>query len=254
MYRVFHNLEKLRDMLFARCTWLLGAGLIAKFFVFGLGTTVVFVPVHAKLVAILGLILAAISEFLQWLSDLWKSAAHQLHRELDFENSFGWKITDREMKDFLARYAGDIESFTGPSEKNFFASDEQPGPKRALENLLESASWSMHLSESMWWIFVTAIVLILLGCLFLLNVSVQDVSQTATQVASQGSNTSPLSPAVSVTVVKVVTSTVLFIFSYGLFKFATGYLSFRNKSRQIADTAEGLLENGPIDEVQAIKL
>jgi hypothetical protein len=212
------------------------------------------VPVHAKLVAVLGLSLVAVSEFLQWLSDLWKSAAHQLHRKLDFEDSFGWKITDREMKDFLARYAGNIESFAAASETNFFASDEQPGSKRAVENLRESAWWSMHLSETMWWTFVTAIVVILLGCLFLLNVSVQDVSQTTTQVTSHASDAPPTSPTVDATVVKVVTSTVLFIFSYGLFKFAIGYFSFRNKSRQIADTAEGFLKNGPIDKVQAIKL
>jgi hypothetical protein len=145
-----YNLELLRNALFARCKLLWGAGLITKFFVFALGTIVVFVSVHAKIVALMGLILAAISEFLQWLSDRWKSAANQLHRKLDFENSFGWKITDREIMDFLARYAGDIERFCGSSKENFFASNEPPGSRRALENLRESAWWSMHLSESMW--------------------------------------------------------------------------------------------------------
>jgi hypothetical protein len=210
---------------------------------------------HAKSVALLGLILAALSEFLQWFSDRWKGAAQQLHRKLDFENSFGWQITDREMKDFLARYAGDIDSFSVPSKGNFFASGEQPGPRRAVENLRESAWWSMHLSETMWWIFITAIILIFFGCIFLLNISVQNFSEATTTTASQVGRSSGAQPAgVSASVVKVVTSTVLFIFSYGLFKFATGYFSFSHKSRQIADKAEGVLGNGAIDEVQAIKL
>lgn len=250
-----YNLELLRNSLFARCKALWGTGLVVKFLVFALGTVVVFVPVHAKAVALLGLILAGLSEFLQWLSDRWKGAAQQLHRKLDFENSFGWQITDREMKDFLARYAGDIDSFSGPSKGNFFASGEQPGSRRAVENLRESAWWSMHLSESMWWIFITAIILIFLGCIFLLNISVQDFSQVTTTAAPQVARGSGAqSTGVTASVVKVVTSAVLFIFSYGLFKFATGYFSFSHKSRQITDKADGLLGNGAIDEVQAIKL
>ncbi len=250
-----YNLELLRNALYARCKALWGAGLIAKFLVFALGTFVVFVPVNPTLVALLGLLLAVASEFLQWLSDRRKSAAHQLHRKLDFENSFGWKITDREMKDFLARYAGDIESLCGPSKGTFFASDKQPGPMRALENLRESAWWSMHLSETMGWVFLTAILLVVFGCIFLLNVSVQDFSQATTPGVLQGaSNTSLSAPAVSASVVKVVTSGVLFVFWYGLFRFATGYFSFAGKSRQIVDQAEGLLEHAPTDEVQAIKL
>lgn len=250
-----YNLELLRNALYARCKALWGAGLIAKFLVFALGTFVVFVPANPTLVAVLGLLLALASEFLQWLSDRRKSAAHQLHRKLDFENSFGWKITDREMKDFLARYAGDIESLCGPSKGTFFASEEEPGPRKALENLRESAWWSMHLSETMGWFFLTAILLVVLGCIFLLNVSVQDFSQATTPSVLQGTSNASLSaPAVSASVVKVVTSGILFVFWYGLFRFATGYFSFAGKSRQIVDQAEGLLERAPTDDMQAIKL
>ncbi len=258
-----YNLELLRNALFARCKALWGAGLVAKFLVFALGTVVVFVPVHAKPVAIFGLVLAAGSEFLQWLSDRWKSAAQQLHRKLDLENSFGWEIGEREVKDFLARYAGDVEAFSSPSAGNYFASAEQPGARRAVENLRESAWWSMHLAETMWWVSITMIGLIFVACIFLLNVSVQEVSQASahaiTTAQNQGpqspaSPSAPLPPAVSASVVKVVTSAMLFIFSYGLFKFATGYFSFSSKSRQVADKAEMVLSNGAVDEVQAIKL
>jgi hypothetical protein len=250
-----YNLELLRDALFARCKSLWAAGLIAKLLVFALGTVVVFVPMDARIVVILGLTFAAVSEFLQWLSDRWKSTAHQLHRKLDFENSFDWKITEREERDFLARYVGDIEALSIPSPGNYFASNEKPSARRALENLRESAWWSTQLSESMGWIFVAAIVLISLGCLFLLNVSVRDVSQATSPAAPHGTNDTAISSAaVSASIVKVVTSTFLFIFSYGLFKFAAGYFSFGNKSRQIVDRAEGLLEHASTDEVQAIKL
>jgi hypothetical protein len=163
----------------------------------------------------------------------------------------------------LARYAGNIEAFSEPSAGNYFASTEPPGARRAVENLRESAWWSMHLSETMWWIFITLIVLVFVGCIFLLNLSVQDVSQASHHAITTAQNQGPqptatpaesVSPAVSASVVKVVTSAVLFIFSYGLFKFATGYFSFSAKSRQVADKAEVILNNGAIDEVQAIKL
>jgi hypothetical protein len=233
-----------------------GAGLGIKLIVFILGIVVVIAPIDGRIIAVIGLILAATSELLIWQSDRWKGAAQGLHRKLDFENSFRWFISESELMDYLARYPGDTDDLVGKSTGSYFASDELPGPKRAVENLRESAWWSMHLAESMFWRSVAVIVGIVVACVLLLNASVGNLaksqaSPSATVTTQQSAETSQ---GVSTQTVKIVTASILFIFSYGLLKFATGYHSFCVKSKQIKDSAEVLINAGQISEVQAVKL
>lgn len=252
-----HNPELIRNALFARCKRFWGAGLTVKFLVFILGVVVVVAPIDGKVIAVIGLVLALVSECLMWHSDRWKGAVHGLHRKLDFENSFGWFISDSELMDYLARYPGDTDKLVGESTGSYFASDEPAGPKRAVENLRESAWWSMHLAESMFWQSVVVIVGIFVGCLMLLNASVGSLAQPQTTTSTSQAATQQSIEAkqgVSAQTVKIVTSAILSIFSYGLLKFATGYYSFSAKSKQVKDSAELLIKSAHIDEIQAIKL
>lgn len=192
-----------------------------------------------------------------WLSERWKGAASELHRKLDLENSFGWNISDQEMKNFLARYAGDIVNFAGKEKGNYFASNHPPGPLRAVENLEESAWWSMHLSETMGWISTGVIVLTIIGCIFLLNISLHDVSEATKQVGSAlvaNTSSDENSKAVSAGIVKAVTSIMLFVFSYGLFKLACGYFLFSKKAEQLAEKAESIQKGGTPDQIEVIKM
>lgn len=252
-----HNPELIRNGLFARCKLYWGAGLTVKFLVFILGIVVVVAPMDGKIIAISGLMLAVASEYLMWQSDRWKGVAHGLHRKLDWENSFGWFISESELMDYLARYPGNMDELVGKSTGSYFASNESPGPKRAVENLRESAWWSMHLSESMFWRSVVVIIVIVVGCVTLLNVSVGNLDEP--QATASATPTATHQPAetkqgVSAQTVRIVTSAILFIFSYGLFKFATGYYSFSAKAKQVRDSAVLLLKAGQTDEIQAIKL
>lgn len=252
-----HNPELIRNGLFARCKFYWGAALIVKLLVFILAVTVVVAPIDGKIIAIIGLILAVASECLIWQSDRWKSAAHGLHRKLDFENSFGWFISESELMDYLARYPGDTDELVGKTTGSYFASGESPGPKRAMENLRESAWWSMHLSESMFWRTVMVIFGIVVACILLLNISVTNFNQPQSATSTASSVTqhpTEIQSGASAQIVKIVTSAILFIFSYGLLKFATGYYSFSTKSKQVKGSAEILIQSGNIDQIQVIKL
>jgi len=252
-----HNVELIRNGLFARCKFYWGAGLSVKLIVFILGVVIVVAPIDGKLIALIGLVLAVASECLMWQSDRWKGAAQGLHRKLDFENSFGWFVSESELMDYLARYPGDTNELVGKSTGSYFASKETPGSKRAIENLRESAWWSMHLAESMFWRTVAVIVGIVVGCVMLLNASVTNLAQPQPANTTIPSVTQPpaeTKSGASAQTVKIVTSAILFIFSYGLLKFATGYHSFSTKSKQVKDSAELLMKSGNIDEIQAIKI
>jgi hypothetical protein len=247
-----HKPERLRDALFRRTKMLWAGGLILKFCVFLLGASVVLQPVWGKTTAVAAFLLAMLSEALMWNSDRWKSAAQSLHRKLDLENSFGWKLSNAELADALARYPGNLEALVENPKGIYFASTEPPGAKRALQNVQESAWWSEHLSEAMGWFFGVLIAVIIVGCVVLLNLSIESV--TPALQASPAAGSQPTVDVVSASIVKIVTSLVLFVLSYGLLRYAAGYFVFSHKSKEIKEKAEGLLQNDVADQVQAIKL
>lgn len=251
-----HNPELIRNALFARCKMYWGAALGVKFLVFALGIVVVVAPIDGKFIAVAGLVLAVVSELLVWQSDKWKGAAHGLHRKLDLENAFGWYISESELLDYLARYPGNINALIGKTTGSYFASGETPGPKRATENMRESSWWSMHLAESMFRYSLIAMIAIGIGCLILLNVSVENLAQSRITPTTISSNPKPAesTSGVGAPTIKIVTSAILFIFSYGLLKFATGYYAFSSKSKQIKESAERLLQSDKLDQIQVIKL
>ena len=252
-----HNPELIRNGLFARCKFYWGAGLATKLVVFILGVVVVVAPIDGKIVALTGIVLALASEGLMWQADRWKGAAHGLHRKLDFQNSFGWLISESELMDYLARYPGNMDELIGQSTGSYFASNEPPSARRAVENVRESAWWSMHLAESMFWQSVVVIIGVVVGCLLLLNVSVGSLASSQTTISTTQIATpqpTETKQGVNAQTVKIVTAAILFIFSFGLFKFSTGYYSFSAKSKQVKDSAELLIKSDLIEEVQAIKI
>jgi hypothetical protein len=248
-----HKPERLRDALFRRTKTLWAAGLIAKFCVFFLAAIVVLQPAWGKTTAVAAFLLAITSEALMWNSDRWKSAAQSLHRKLDLENSFGWKISNAELADALARYPGNLEALVENPKGMYFASTEPAGAKRALENVQESAWWSEHLAEVMGWLFGLLIAAIVVGCVVLLNVSIESVTP-ALEAAPAAQHPEATVDVVSGSVVKIVTSLVLFVLSYGLLRYAASYFAFSHKAKEIKEKAEAFLKNDLADEIQAIKL
>jgi hypothetical protein len=245
--------ELLRDALFRRTKRFWAAALVAKFCVFALGAAIVLQPAWGKTTALGAFLLAALAEASMWNSDRWKSAAQRLHRSLDFEDSLGWKISNTELADALARYSGNLKALVSNPKGTYFASTEPPGAKRAIENVQESSWWSEHLSETMGWLFAGLIVLIIIGCIVLLNVSIDTITPAVAAAAEAGGSRSAVE-VVSASVVKVVTSLVLFILTYGLLRYSTGYFSFSLKAKSVKERAEALLENNALSEIHAIKL
>jgi hypothetical protein len=243
-----HNPELLRDALFKRCKGYWAAGLSVNLLVFVLGTFVIFGPDCAKWVALAALFLKVVAEGLLWYSDHWKGLAQALHRKLDLENALGWTITKSELADLLARFTGKLDSLAGMRKGSYFASSEPPGTKRAIQNVRESSWWSMHLAQSMGWVFSLLIVCLLVGCILLLNASVQTLPQENVSAAVVPKS------VVAAAVVKIVTSAIMLVFSLGLLRLACGYFGYASKSRQVREKAESMLENGAGDEIQAVKL
>ncbi len=108
----------------------------------------------------------------------------------------------------------------------------------------------MNLAEVMGWFFVVLITAIVVGCVLLLNVSIESVLPAAVDLGATPKSVE----VVSAGVVKIVTSSLLFILSYGLLRFAVGYFRFSAKAESVKEKAESLLASGNSDQIQAIKL
>ena len=141
--------------------------------------------------------------------------------------------------DPIARCSGSVKKRVKRevTEEPYFASKEEPGPKRAVENVLESAWWSKHLSESMFWTCSVIIGCAIAGSVVALVASVLAVTDHDTL----GS------------VARIVTSVLLLGLSCGLVRLAVGYYGFGQKAAQIEVQAESLLAKKVVL-IDAVKL
>jgi hypothetical protein len=235
-----HKPRLLRSKLFATCKFWLALSLIAKIFGFFVGVLSVWFSVLPDTTPYIVAISIAFSEFAMWWSDCVRDIAESLHRKLDYENAFGWAITNAEMSDLLARVRCDLGELKNDQQtgSDYFASAHEPSSLRAAENLQESSWWSKHLAGSMWIICLILMVLLVASSIVLLIVSINMVKDFA--VLSNVGN--------------VVTSVILLIFSLGLLPFTVKYFSFARVAEKAEESAKLLAESGNVDQVSILKL
>lgn len=218
----------------------LGAAFISKLLVFVLGIGAVLsaqIPIYAPFLVFLLQILA---EFFSWRSDVNKGKGESLLRKLDAWESFGWAISQAEISDLLARCPSSLDKlvFSKALEEPYFSSKEGVGAKKALENITESAWWSKHLAGSMRQYYLAVTCILTLFSIVILIFSIQTIKDVDT-IASLG---------------KIVTSTLMLIFSLGLLRAVLGYHNFNNNAERIEQKAESLLASSAFEELDAIKV
>jgi hypothetical protein len=122
--------------------------------------------------------------------------------------------------------------------EEYFASEEPPSTRRALENLQESAWWSKHLSERMRSYYLAGTCLLVVIAVLVLLVSIQTIDDNQT-LSSLG---------------RIVTSVLTLVFSLNLFRSVLGYHNFSVKAGQIEKSTENLLASQGVQESEVIKL
>lgn len=177
--------------------------------------------------------LALLSEAFSYRSDSVRGQAQALRRKLDLKDGLGWELSNAELSDLIVRCPASVKEKTriGSSGGAYFASEELPGPRRAMENVSESAWWSKHLSEKMFMLCLMALVVSTVGVVFALVVAIQAASGPA-----------PLDMLSNVA--RVATAILMFLISLGVFKLATGYFGLSKKAARVEESAERLLKSG----------
>ena len=161
------------------------------------------------------------------------------HR-LDMYDGFGWKITPGETADVLAGISARRQrSFLAREvARDYFDSKETEGPRRALQNLKESAWWSKQLARQMGRISLVATSLAVLGTIFVLLIAVQTI-QDLTLLS---------------TISRFVIASLLAFLSVGVARLTWNYYNFGVKAETYENRAKSLLDSGELSEIEAVKL
>ncbi len=214
------------------------AAVSAKLAMFGWGAWVVFQATPPIYLPQALLVLAILSELLQLRSDAVKSQAEALLRTLDLCRSFGHPISEADRRDIVVNIPRYLrKQFVGKdASDSYFTSTETEGPRKAIENLRESAWYTKRQSGTMA-ILYTA----LITGLFVLSVAALVVALYEIR-----------NPQLIDQVVKLVTSWLLLIVSLSMLKSAFSYFKMYQRCQKTVISCEYLLRND-VSEADALK-
>lgn len=234
-----YDLRKLSEIYFSLAKRWWGASLLCKAGAIIIGILFVMLSILPKEGPLIILVVGIASEVLVWQSDKMKSTAESLLRKLDFRDSFGWKISNDEMSDTLARTSDSIliKAMVRDKAAEYFESKDEMGIIRALKNVQESAWWSKHLAQCMKDYVLTATILAIVFSVSLFLFSLYTVNRLDTLQA----------------IGRVVTAIFTFILSLGLIRMLLGYQNFSQKAQSAEKLASILLKDG-CTETEAVKL
>jgi hypothetical protein len=235
-----YDLHLLSENLFDYAKRLAFYGLTLRLLTFLVGAVIVIVAIDFPPLPFVIALLSLLAEIFQWRSDVIKGLSEGILRNLEFQDSFGWKISNSMISDILATVPSSVKSASKnkQTEKTYFASKQENQLMMALENLQESAWWSKHLANRMGQIYLAISVVVVFLSFVVLLISVETI-QSFVVLQSIG---------------RVVTSTVMLIFSLRFVRLTADYYSFSRRSHQIEEKAEQLAAALKPGEMQVVRL
>jgi hypothetical protein len=214
------------------------AAIIVKLVIFGLGAWTIFLTTPSPYLPEFLLVLAILSEILQLRSDGVKSQAESLLRTLDICKSFGREISEADKRDIVANVPRTFRKrFTGNQAPDlYFASAQAEGPKKAIENLIESAWYTRHQASTMTVVYLLLIAGLLTLSIGALLVALREIGN----------------PQLRDQVIRVVTAWLLLIVSLSMLKSAWSYFKMYQRCQKTELVCAHLLLT-PATEADALK-
>jgi hypothetical protein len=176
--------------------------------------------------------LALLTFYLHGMADRWKEQADGMLRLLDVVDGLGTRIPPRSRADILAEISDGVIWLAGlrPAPNEYFASLTPGSPRRLVENMRESAWWTMRIGRSaeamqkLWvWLF---------GLLGVCVLVVEALRPGGTQQGLSGFLTTP----------SFVIAVLLFLFTSGPYRRIGEYRAFHEAAKDIDARAERMLD------------
>lgn len=212
---------------FARAKKWLGFLLGLQCFIFVTGVAAIFIPAATLSYPYIAFSIAALNTWVSQRVAQLKGAADDCKRKHELYDGFGVAPSGKWLANFRLANPGALKT----AEENLlrkgitYASSELPGPRRILENVVESSWFSHHLARwcataLAWGIFITGIFLV--AVLFYLTSSTE---QAESRDAAA----------------RAIAATFLFVISLGMIRALLSYQGFSRKADKCDDDATDLL-------------
>lgn len=149
-----------------------------KLFAFSLGAWAVFLGDPPRYLPQIVLGMALVAELMQLRSDALKGKAERLLRKLDICRSFGNELTPADLREVIYDVPKRVrQRFQQETvEESYFASTADAGPRRAVENLVESAWYTGKLATMMARLYTGLIVVLASTAIAALIVSARELT------------------------------------------------------------------------------
>lgn len=231
-------LKRLVITAFDKAKWWSMTTIAIQASIFLVGLVAIFVPKITTSYPWVGLPLAVVGAWVATKGSGYKSVAEQLKRQQELSDGFGRKLSAAQLSDIKHQLGNDL-----PEDKHLvlkqgvtYASASEKGPKRVLENLIESAWFSKHLSAVCVKILTTVTVLALISSISALFWSLENISATTDAIGAS----------------RFIASTLIFALSVGLVRSLRGYQSFHDKCVTIESQAQNQMASD--DNFEALRI
>ena len=174
-----------------------------------------------------------------WRSEALRHRAESLLRHTELQDGFGISVDDKTLADSLSRAIpiATAAVIRGQEQGMFYASSENTGARRVLDNLRESTWWTEQLALKMAWI--SGICAALVGIVALWSLLV-----AASLIRS----------ATPIVVSNVVTAVIALVFAGNLIRLPSDYASLAADAREANTKAADHIRAGRLDEGNALLL
>lgn len=233
-------LKRLLNKLYDTTKFWAGLGISLQVFLYAAGVAAVFEPRITPKYPPVALPLALAGVLIGTKAGKCKSLAEKLKREDEYCDGFGKPPSGPRLANLGVEFPKALKpEFDGLLILGITYDSSQPcGPRRALENLVESAWFSQHLSAACATILGYLFYGALSFSMWLLYVCATDLAGTpAGEAGAQG-----------------VAATLLFLISVGLYRNFSGYRSFSQRSEQADADARRMLSASDPDQRDAMRL
>jgi len=233
------NLEKLMQSQFDAAKSSLNLATTFGIIVLLINILVTFVSAISTYLVIVVAGFTILNMIFQWRSDKLRGTAEATLRKFDLHNGLGWEISSREITNLLASAPNSVKKAARSTEEyTYFASTQDKGPVRLLENLEESAWWTWNQAKRMSkYVGVFGVVILVIAFLTLIVALQNTPSQTSAD-----------------NIAKITIVVIVFIFSGGYIRLAFDYNLLFHSAKEIENQAHRLRQEPNISEIEAIKL
>lgn len=232
------DLRSINANRFSRAKRLWTIANVLRFMAFTVGASAVFQGNPPLYVPPILFAITVAAELFQWRSEAIKTRSEALLRKLDLCRSFDMELSEADRRDIVSDLPAEVRKRFSASEipDRYFTSPEPPGPRKAVENLVESAWYTKQQANMMVVVCIVLISFVTLIALATLIVASNEVATTTTRA----------------NISKVVIGWLLLIFSLGMFRYAWTYYKLAERSER-SYTAGVHLLRGEISEADALK-